>query len=65
MSKNIVKDPKRFSKLSFEARATATPPTPKPAANAVTSTSNTLPRIISSPKITTKTLPISIAKGIS
>ena len=36
LSKKIVNDPKRFSKLSFEANATATPPTPRPAAKAVT-----------------------------
>ena len=36
LSRNIVKDSKRFSKLSFDARAIATPPTPSPAAKAVT-----------------------------
>ena len=43
----------------------ATPPTPSPAASAVTSTLKTLLKRIKTPKITIKTLPISIAKGIS
>ena len=63
LSKNIVKEPSRFSRLSFDANATATPPIPRPAANAVISIPKILPRIIKRPKITTKTFPISIAKG--
>ena len=65
LSKKIVNEPSKFSRLSFEARATATPPTPSPAASAVTSTSKMLLKIIKAPKMKTKTLPISIANGIS
>ena len=45
LSKKIVNDPNKFSILSFEARAIATPPTPSPATNAVMFTSNTFPSL--------------------
>ncbi|GIR10645.1 MAG: hypothetical protein CM15mP22_0650 [Gammaproteobacteria bacterium] len=54
MSKNIVKEPSRFSRLSLDARAIATPPTPSPAASAVTSTLKTLLKRIKTPKLQLK-----------
>ena len=65
LSKKIVNDPKRFSKLSFEANANATPPIPRPVTRAVTLTSKTLPNIITTPRTIVNTLAISIAKGIN
>ena len=65
LSKNIVKDPSKFSRLSLDANATATPPIPRPAASAVISIPKIFPRTIKTPNITTKTFPISIAKGIN
>ena len=43
LSKKIVNDPSRFSKLSLEANANATPPIPNPVTSAVTLTSKTFP----------------------
>ena len=65
LSKKMVNDPNKFSILSFEARAIATPPTPSPAIKAVMFTPNTFPRIITSAKIIITTFVRSIAKGIS
>ena len=46
LSKKIVKEPKRFSKLSFEAIARAIPPITSPATRAVIFTFRTLPNMI-------------------
>ena len=46
----MVNEPRRFSKLSLDANATATPPTPSPAANAVILTPKMLLKIIKTPK---------------
>ena len=65
LSKKIVNDPNRFSRLSFEAIAIAIPPIPNPVASAVILMSKTFPKTKKRAKITTKILPISIANGIS
>ena len=65
LSKKIVKEPNKFSKLSLEAKAKATPPIPNPVTNAVILTSKTSPKIITTPKTIVITLAKSIAKGIN
>ena len=54
LSKNIVKDPSKFSRLSLDANATATPPIPRPAASAVISIPKIFPRIIKHQKLQPK-----------
>ena len=65
LSKNIVKDPSKFSRLSFDAIAIAIPPIPNPVAKAVMFMSNTFPKIKNRANMTTRILPISIANGMS
>ena len=65
LSKKIVNEPNKFSKLYFEANANATPPIPRPVTNAVTLTLKTLPNIITTPIIIVRTFAISIANGIN
>ena len=65
LSKNIVNDPNKFSKLSFEAKAKATPPIPKPVTKAAILTSNTFPKIITIPSTIVITLAISTANGMT
>ena len=63
LSKNMVKEPKRFSKLSLDAIARAIPPIPKPVISPVAFTPKTSPRIIPPTNIYDINLIISIVKG--
>ena len=65
LSKKIVNEPNRFSRLSFDASANATPPIPKPVTSAVIFTSKTFPSIMTIPRTIVSTLAMSIAKGIN
>ena len=65
LSKNIVNEPNKFSKLSLDAIAIAIPPMPTPAAKAVTSISNILLNKTKNKTIYTAILPSSIIKGIN
>ena len=64
-SKKIVKEPKRFSKLSLEAIARASPPIPRPVASAVIFTSKIFPITITKANTYVIIFAISIIKGIS
>ena len=65
LSKKIVNYPRRFSKLSLDAKANATPPIPSPVTKAVIFTSNTSPKIITIPRTMVNTFATSIANGIN